>query len=217
MQQLFHLIIVVLLHALYLLRPVFSLPTTLVRRVEVGGLEPQIYPRYRDTPYQPTFYAKEMCPPRSQPTRPEIDRAAEHACSLIRRHRLEPPSSTHFPNNMVVAALYVPRRNSIYYASQPIGAGYSFYRDLRGPHLWPGKNAGWPGPLSEQESMHAEGHAIYKAFNEGATASDFQGSYVGVYGHFNKGIGQRIPPCKGNVDNMTHCNALLSSLKIAHS
>jgi len=217
MQQPFYLIIFVLLHALCVLQPVLSLPTTLVRRVNSGDLRPQRYTGFAPTPHNPTFYAKDTIHPGLHLTPQQIDEAAKRAYLFIRHDHLLPQNSPHFPKNMVVAALYVPRKNAIYYASQPLGAGRAFYIGQRGPHVWPGKNSGWPGLLSEQESMHAEGHAVYMAYRDGATSSDFQGSYIGIYGHFDGGMGQKIPPCRGVVDDRTHCNALLRHMKITHS
>jgi len=198
----------VIVHALlFLLQPVLSIPTTLFRRVTREQLQPAQYPGFTGRDGF-TFFAEDTLPANQPLLRDSgVDFLAGNAFNIIRRIHND-DSHEVMPLTMIVAALYVPNVNKIYYATQPRGNGRAYFNSIagawnsvQGVHV----NGHWPGLLNNQQIMHAEGHAIFKAIQDGAQPH-FPGSYMAVWGSYNGERGKKIYPCQGT---QNHCMGLL--------
>ncbi|KAF8890291.1 hypothetical protein CPB84DRAFT_1785006 [Gymnopilus junonius] len=208
MRQMLYLIFCVIFHVFLFFQPAFCLPVTvtLARRVEVPDLAPQAYAGQDHEFGGPTFYHHEIVGHHLSPS--EVEEAVKHAYTLIKDHQLPQLKPHQQPKHLVMAALYVPHQHTIHYASQPLGAGYRHFQQVKNTH-------GWPGVVNEQNNLHAEGHAVLQAMAKGAHAEHLRGTYMGLYGHFEHHPPQKISPCHGGGrDAMTNCHALLSHLKI---
>ena len=191
--------ITVLVQALYLVQGAVALPGNtlgLERRITKDNIKILRYdPKYYQGENKPTYFAKDSTT-RERMDPGAVEAQAQGAYQLIMK-RGEIPSS----ESLVVAALFVPKQG-IYYATQPLGAGNRYYKDRGAPGMDPKTTV----------YMHAEGHAIAKAEEDGARLGP--GCYVGLFGHID---GQKPGRIKACGDQSQDCKKLLNDRHIGHN
>ncbi|PPR00211.1 hypothetical protein CVT26_009077 [Gymnopilus dilepis] len=184
-------------------------PESFKRQVYINEKHPPKNGRYPPLPdLKPTFYHKEVYNRKLEPH--EVNHAAKQAYDLIMEKETRDRIKADRPDALLVAALHVPHKKAIYFASQPVGSGHKFFSHRIE------KNQLVPAVLNEHPVMHAEGHAIYKATKDGA---NLQGAYVAVHGRFSEKEQPKLQnPCHGDprTKGVSNCMVLLKHLKINH-